>query len=98
MKVETQVDQDYGGAECEEIVESAKVQTGNEIEEPEPRRTSRSNAGKISRDENFKYSFTQFTVKEGLRRYGKEAKKAVIAEFLQLFKKKNALIPVKKGS
>lgn len=62
----------------------------------EPRRSSRSNAGKISRDGNFKYSFTQFTVKQGSKQYG--AKKAVIAEFIQLFKGKEALIPVKKGS
>jgi len=78
-------DEDYGGADKEEVVESPNAV--NDAEEPtanpnpelkhEPRRTSRLNAGRINRDDDFNYSFSQFTVKEGLKRYGKEAKKAV---------------------
>lgn len=97
-------DEDYGVAEKKETAKNSDASNSSDEAEskaktdPEPRRSSRSNDGKIRRDENFKYSFTQFTVKEGIRRYGKEAKKAVIAKFIQLFKRKKALIPVKKGS
>jgi hypothetical protein len=93
----------YGGVEddkCAEITETETEQydedVRNETETAEPRRTARTNAGKIDRDENFSYSFTQYSVKEGLKRHGQEARKAVVSEFKQLFKGKKALRPVKK--
>jgi len=54
------------------------------------------NAGVKQRDDNFQCSFAQFTVKEGLHRYGDKVKEAVITEFRQLFKDKRAIIPVMK--
>jgi hypothetical protein len=81
--------EEYGGAEDKgaEAVETETEQfdedVRNETETAKPRRTSRMNAGKIDRDENFSYSFTQYSVKEGLKRYGQAAKKAVVSEFEQ---------------
>jgi histone deacetylase 1/2 len=93
----------YGGVEDDKCAEIAETETEqydedvrNETETAEPRRTARTNAGKIDRDENFSYSFTQYSVKEGLKRHGQEARKAVVSEFKQLFKGKKALRPVKK--
>jgi hypothetical protein len=87
------VSKDNGGAadlkeEFDEDVPTADVQ--------EPRRSNRSTAGKKPIDEDFQYSFNQYTVKEGLERHREKTKEAVVAEFVQLFKNKKALIPVKR--
>jgi histone deacetylase 1/2 len=87
-------DNGYGGVEDEEKV-SADVSPNQEVQEP--RRSNRSNAGVKQRDENFQYSFNQFTVREGIGKYGQKAKDAVIAEFRQLFKDKDAVMPVKRS-
>lgn len=94
-------DEEYGGAEAEnevfdEDVPPTSSSEPSETERVEPRRSSRSNAGKIERDENFKYCFTQYTVREGLGKHGSKAKEAVVDEFKQLFKGKKALKPVLK--
>lgn len=81
----------------DEAAEQADDESEHEEEDtPDARlrRTLRANAGMRRKDENFSYAFSQFTVKEGLRRHGDHAKKAVIAEFKQLFETKKALIPV----
>jgi hypothetical protein len=46
------------------------------------------------RETNFEYSLTQLSVKQGLARHGKFAKRAIKKEFMQLFKKKAVLKPV----
>ena len=48
----------------------------------------------VKRDMNFEYSLTQLSVKQGLARHGKFAKRAIKKEFIQLFKKKAVLKPV----
>jgi hypothetical protein len=48
----------------------------------------------MKRDSNFEYSLTQLSVKQGLARHGKFAKRAIKKEFIQLFKKKAVLKPV----
>lgn len=48
-------------------------------------------------DEDFQYSFNQFTVKEGLEKYGVKEKEAVIAKFVWIFKNKKAHVPVKES-
>jgi Reverse transcriptase (RNA-dependent DNA polymerase). len=63
--------------------------------EPIVRRSERIRT--VKRDENFKYSLTQLSVKQGLRRHGKFAKRAIRKEFDQLFKKKAVLKPVKRS-
>jgi Reverse transcriptase (RNA-dependent DNA polymerase). len=63
--------------------------------EPIVRRSERIRT--VKRDEDFKYSLTQLSVKQGLRRHGKFAKRAIRKEFDQLFKKKAVLKPVKRS-
>eukprot|EP00557_Chaetoceros_sp_GSL56_P005694 CAMPEP_0176500028 /NCGR_PEP_ID=MMETSP0200_2-20121128/13286_1 /TAXON_ID=947934 /ORGANISM="Chaetoceros sp., Strain GSL56" /LENGTH=1532 /DNA_ID=CAMNT_0017898575 /DNA_START=170 /DNA_END=4768 /DNA_ORIENTATION=+ len=103
VKMES-LDEEYGGAEnggTEETKEydedvRNEEEVVNETETVEPRRTTRVNAGKIERDEDFSYLFTQYSVKEGFKKHGTKAKEAVVSEFKQLFKGKKALRPVKK--
>ena len=45
--------------------------------------------------ENPEFALTQHTLANGIRLFGTEAEKAVIAEFVQLFKTKKVLTPVK---
>lgn len=88
------VDNGYGGAVDEKVEFDEDVKP--EIQAQEPRRSNRSTAGKKPVDENFQYSFNQFTVKEGLEKHREKTKEAVVAEFVQLFRGKKALIPVKR--
>jgi hypothetical protein len=61
------------------------------------RRSARIAAGSRKKpDPHYHYSLTQFSVKEGLRRHGDFAKKATVSEFVNLFQKKKALVPVLK--
>jgi Reverse transcriptase (RNA-dependent DNA polymerase). len=62
------------------------------VAEPALRKSERIRT--VKRDEDFKYSLTQLSVKQGLRRHGKFAKRAIRKEFDQLFKRKAVLKPV----
>jgi hypothetical protein len=65
---------------------------------PNLRRSARIAGQSRKRDPNYQYSFSQFSVKEGLKRHGAFAKTATVEEFLNLFEKKKALVPVLKKS
>jgi hypothetical protein len=86
-----------GGVYDEDVPPSPVVDETVPSLAPEPilRRSERTRT--VKRDENFKYSLTQLSVKQGLRRHGKFAKRAIRKEFDQLFKKKAVLKPVKRS-
>ena len=73
-------------------------ESDEEPEESRPmvRRSARIAAVSRKKDPDFMYVMAQFSVKQGLKKYGDHAKDAVIKEFVQLFKSKKALRPVRK--
>jgi hypothetical protein len=104
--VPTVTNQEAEAEQLEAIDMALSGEDGGEYDEdvppqPEPtviRRCERLKNRAPKRDDDFVYSLSQMSVKKGLAKHGDHAKKAIGAEFEQLFKKKKVLKPVCRSS